>query len=370
MTFRRTFDVSDDQAVPMTTPPDAADGSIRAGAQAERQAARARAHSATFRLTRTLSGVTGLTRVSETVVRSIAQAVGARIASLAVPDREGQQLSIVATHGYPLALVAHLRIAPGEGVLGAVYQSRRSLRVQDVSTFSGARRRPRYITNSFMAVPLRAGADVLGVVAVSDRTDGRPFSRQDLSVLRAVAAPAALALARERAQAQAESFAHAAAIDPVSGLFNRRYFHVRIEEELQRAQRHDTLVALLLIDLDDFKAVNDTFGHLVGDLVIKDTSEILRRSVRTFDICTRFGGEEFAIVMPSSTLQAAANVAERIRQRIERYRQAGVDSLRMTASVGIAMSAPDKTTRDLIARADEALYLAKRAGKNQVRATD
>ena len=109
---------------------------------------------------------------------------------------------------------------------------------------------------------------------------------------------------------------------------------------------------------------------LVGDLVIKDTSEILRRAVRTFDICTRFGGEEFAIVMPSSTLQAATNVAERIRQRIERYRPAGVDTLRMTASVGIAMSGPDKTTRDLIARADEALYLAKRAGKNQVRAID
>jgi two-component system cell cycle response regulator len=306
--------------------------------------------------------------VSETVVRAIAQAVRARIASLAVPDPEGQQLSIVATHGYPLALVEHLRIASGDGVLGGVYQSRRSLCVQDVSTLPGSRRRPRYLTNSFMAVPLRAGADVLGVIAVSDRTDGRPFTRQDLSLLRAVAAPAALALARERALAQAESFAHAAAIDPVSGLFNRRYFHVRIEEELQRAGRHNLQVALLLIDLDDFKAVNDSYGHLVGDLVIKDTSEILRRAVRTFDICTRFGGEEFAIVMPGSTLQAAANVAERIRQRIERYRQVDVDSLRVTASVGIAMSAPGQTTRDLMTRADEALYLAKRAGKNQVRA--
>jgi two-component system cell cycle response regulator len=353
----------------MMTPGEKGDVPMPLDARADRQLSRARAHSAAFRLTRTLSGVSGLARVSEIVVRSVAQALRARIASLAVPDAEGQQLSIVATHGYPLALVEHLRIASGEGVLGGVYQSRRSLCVQDVSTVPGILRRPRYATSSFMAVPLRAGPDVLGVIAVSDRTDGEPFSRQDLSLLRAVAAPAALALARERAQARAESFAHAAAIDPVSGLFNRRYFDVRVEEELQRAGRDNVQVALLMIDIDDFKAVNDTYGHPVGDLVIKDTSEILRRAVRTFDICARAGlGDEFAIVMPSSTLQAAATVAERIRQRIERYRPAGVESLRMTASVGIAMSAPDQTARDLTARADEALYLAKRAGKNQVRA--
>jgi diguanylate cyclase (GGDEF)-like protein len=350
------------------TPGENGDAPQPPDAQAERQASRARAHSAAFRLTRTLSGVSGLARVSETVVRSIAQAVRARIASLAVPDAEGEQLSIVATHGYPLALVEHLRIAPGDGVLGGVYQSRRSLCVQDVATFPGIRRRPRYATSSFMAVPLRAGTDVLGVIAVSDRIDGRPFSRQDLSLLRAVAAPAALALARERAQAQAESFAHAAAIDPVSGLFNRRYFDLRLEEELQRAARQNLQVAVLLIDLDNFKAVNDTYGHPVGDLVLKGTSEILRRAVRSFDICARFGGDELAIVMPGSTLEAAANVAERIRQRIERYREADVASLRMTVSTGIAMSALDQTASDLIDRADKALYLAKRAGKNQVRA--
>jgi diguanylate cyclase (GGDEF)-like protein len=331
-------------------------------------ASRARAQRASYRLARRLAALKGLPRVSDAAVQAIAHALESRIASLAVPDAERRELTIVATHGYPLALVEHLRIPAGAGVLGAVYQSRRSIAVEDVSTFQGASpRRPRYRTGSFMALPLRTASGVLGVVCVSDRLDGRPFTRADLSTLRTMAAPAALALGRERAEAQAESFAHAATIDPVSGLFNRRFFQVRLEEELQRARRHNMHVALLLLDLDDFKVINDTFGHMVGDVVIKDPADILRRSVRAFDVCTRFGGEEFAIVMPDSSEESAVNVAERIRQRIEDYRLADVRPLRLTASVGIAVSGADHTVGDLVAGADQALYLAKRAGKNQTR---
>jgi diguanylate cyclase (GGDEF)-like protein len=325
---------------------------------------------ATYLLARRLSAVVGVTPVGETAVRSIARLIGARIASLAVPDAESRRLVIISTYGYPRALVEHLRIAPGAGVVGGVYQSRTGLRVTDVSTFPGIeRRRPRYRTNSLMAVPLKAGHEVLGVVSLSDRIDGRPFTHADMSALRALAAPAALALHRERARMEAESFAHAAAIDPVSGLFNRRYFHVRIEEELQRARRQDTPVALLMVDIDDFKAINDTFGHLVGDLVIGKIAEILRRSVRVFDVCTRFGGEEFAIVMPGSGHEDAMRVAERIRQRIEGFRSTDLGALHTTASIGIAVSSREMSVRDLIAHADQGLYLAKRGGKNQVRMT-
>ncbi|HWW85395.1 MAG TPA: GGDEF domain-containing protein [Vicinamibacterales bacterium] len=190
-----------------------------------------------------------------------------------------------------------------------------------------------------------------------------------MSTLRTLAATMALALARERAHAQAESYAQAAAIDPVSGLFNRRYFHARLDEELQRAQRHSLSVGLLMIDVDDFKAINDTFGHLVGDAVIRDVADVLRRSVRVFDICTRYGGEEFAVVMPGSGPEDVARVAERIRERIEAYRSADSDlsALRTTVSVGLAVSAAETSSRDLIAAADQALYHAKQSGKNQVK---
>jgi len=210
---------------------------------------------------------------------------------------------------------------------------------------------------------------VIAVVCVADRVDDRAFTRSDVSALRALAAPAALALARERAAARAEAYAHAAAVDPVSGLFNRRYFHVRLEEELQRSRRHEIPLALLMMDIDDFKAVNDIYGHLAGDGVIKETAEIVRRAVRVFDVCTRFGGEEFAVIMPASSEEGASAVAERIRVRVAAFRSAErpLEDLRVTVSIGLALSEPGMTARDLINRADEALYAAKRSGKNRVR---
>ena len=321
---------------------------------------------ATLRLTRVLGRTDGIGDVCAVVTRHVARCVRSRLAAFAVPADENQ-LRIVATHGYPMEFVRMLRIAPGAGVIGSVYQNGAPLLVEDITTVSGLRRRPRYRTNSFIAVPVSAGSEVLGVVCVADRLDDKPFSREDLATLRTLTAPAALALARERARREAEDFARAAVMDPVSGLFNRRHFHERLEEELDRARRHNTTVALLMIDIDNFKGINDRFGHLAGDLVIRSVGDILKRSVRKFDLCTRFGGEEFAIVMPGSGAESSASVAERIRQRIETFRPTETElaDLRVTASIGMAVS-EGASGRELIARADQALYEAKEAGKNRL----
>ena len=322
---------------------------------------------ATHRLTRTLGRVSGLGSVCSLVLRHVARAVPSRIAAFAVPTTN-DELSIVATRGYPLELVERVRITPGTGVIGSVYSSRTPMWVPDVSLLPGLHaRRSRYRTNSFVAIPVTAGADVLGVVCVTDRLDNLAFTKDDLLTLRMLTAPASLALDRERATRRAEVFAQAAIIDPVSGLFNRRYFHERLEDELHRAHRHKTPVGLVMIDIDDFKRVNDRFGHLVGDEVIRSVSDIMRRSVRRFDLCARFGGEEFAIVMPGSGPEHSAVVAERIRQRVEEYRldEPALADLRVTVSIGLSVSY-ELSPRALIERSDRALYAAKRAGKNRV----
>ncbi len=304
------------------------------------------------------------------VLEAVATRVGAQQASLAIFDAATARLSIVATRGYPSVLVEDLRIAPGEGVIGEVFASRRPQLVADAGRELPPPHRRRYRTGSFMALPLFAGAEGLGVLTLADREDGQPFTRQDLTVARAFAAPATLGLVAARLTEQARTLAHAAAVDALTGLFNRRYFETRLDEEISRARRYGLDLALLVIDADDFKQLNDRLGHLTGDRVLRTMADTLRRSVRGFDVCTRFGGEEFAILMPGSHAAAAVQSAERIRQRIESHRFDLLlipSELHPTISVGVAVLTASDAAADLIARADRALYQAKAEGKNRVR---
>ena len=315
-----------------------------------------------------LARVRGVAKVGDTVLRYAARAVDAQLGALAVTEPGGEHASIVATCGYPLLLVEHMRIDVGAGVIGTVLQSRRPMRESGIGPFPRVPR-PRYRTNSFVAVPILAGEDALGVLCVTDKRGDRPFSTRDVTTLRTFSAGAALAFDRERASQAAQVYEHAAAVDVVTGLFNRRYFQVRLDEELQRSRRHQIPVGLLLIDLDDFKVVNDSYGHLAGDTVLHDIADILHRCVRIFDVCARFGGEEFVVIMPGGAKDTAHRLAERIRQRVETYRalSATLADIRVTVSIGFAVSSSDMTVVELLELADQGLYSAKQAGKNCIR---
>ena len=319
-----------------------------------------------YRMLRRLDRTIGLHATSEVALNHAVTAVRCDSGALALAVPPESSAVIVATHGYPLALVNHVRIQPGAGVIGTVLQSRRSI-LEDGRSIT-RRPRLRYRTNSFAAVPLLSGPDAIGALCVTDRADGTPLTERDIAILRLYAAAIVMAINRDRALESAENAAHAAAIDPVTGVFNRQYLQVRLDEELQRSRRHDISIALLVIDIDNFKAVNDTYGHLVGDVALKDIAEILRRSVRVFDVCSRFGGDEFVIVMPGSTAVSAARIAERIRMKIEQYRPADrtLARLSVTVSVGLAVSSRDMAPAQLLERADRALYTAKNLGKNRV----
>ncbi len=324
---------------------------------------------ATHRLATDLAGgPAGLREVCQLVLRHVVAAVPSRLGVIAVASEQGH-LSIAATHGYPLALVESLRIAPGSGVIGETYQKATPVRVVDARSVSGRPPRSRYRTASYVAVPIVAGGDVLGVLCLTDKAGDGVYTEQDLSDVSVLLAPVALALGRERAERQARLFAQAALVDPASRLFNRPHLEKRLEEELERASRQGTPVSLLMIDIDEFKLINDTYGHVAGDVVIRGVADVLKRSIRLFDICGRYGGEEFAIVMPGSTLSSAWTTAERIRRRIEAYKpdDRAYSHIRVTASIGVSQAANGSTARETIEMADKALYSAKRAGKNQVR---
>jgi len=299
--------------------------------------------------------------LNDLVLKTLTRQVRAETAALAVYTPLEDTLAIVATVGYPLSVVEHLRIQPGEGLIGGVYKSRKAV-VCD-SGRAGTKRL-RYRTDSYMVLPIVAGSEPLGVIALTDRSDGGRFDARDFASARLMASSAASAFSRERLHQRLTKLTELATVDPVTGLFNRRYLETRLEAEVERARRQRQDLALLLIDIDDFKRVNDTRGHLEGDRILREVADLLRAGVRIFDVCARYGGEEFVIVMPAASAMVAQQVAERIRLRVER--NFSNETPAVTVSVGVAMLDSADTADELVDVADHALIAAKKAGKNMV----
>jgi diguanylate cyclase (GGDEF)-like protein len=211
------------------------------------------------------------------------------------------------------------------------------------------------------SVPLAGESGRFGYLTVFSRSAGGPLDERALADLEALAERAGPALDNARRFREARQLAD---LDALTGLHNRRYFHETLAREVARAQRYDRKLALIIFDLDDFKAVNDRIGHLAGDSVLADAAERVRDVVRSADIACRVGGDEFAVILPESTLADADQLYRRIQAAVSARPLALVGKLHLSAGVAELRSEDDGTL--LFQRADEALYRAKNGGKDQI----
>jgi diguanylate cyclase (GGDEF)-like protein len=218
-----------------------------------------------------------------------------------------------------------------------------------------------YVASVAMA-PLEPGGRIRGLITVG-RPD-REFDDGDRDILRSLAAQATLALENVELHYQVQQ---QAVTDELTGLANHGRFQELLQVEIEQVRRYRHPVGLIMLDLDDFKAINDTYGHQQGDVVLKQVARALRDTSRDVDLPARYGGEEMAVVLPHTDLDGAYAISERVRRAIERLHVPRLDGdgrLRITASFGVAASTEgDKDA--LIADADAALYAAKRQGKNR-----
>lgn len=230
--------------------------------------------------------------------------------------------------------------------------------------------------SSAIALPFTLDRTQLGVFFLRTSGSEPPLSHHDIefadTVIRAAVAAIQRAQLLETTRADKARLEALATTDSVTTLLNRRALVDRLTHEMERARRYTTPLALLMVDLDHFKDINDTHGHLVGDEALREVARVLQGAVRNVDVVARYGGEEFAIVLPETSNEGAVAFAERVRERVAEHLFANerLPSLRITVSVGVAsVPAVDiESVEDFFARSDEALYRAKAGGRNQVRA--
>ncbi|WP_396223414.1 diguanylate cyclase [Gemmatimonas sp.] len=228
---------------------------------------------------------------------------------------------------------------------------------------------------SVIALPFSIDRGQYGVFLVRRTRDQERFGPADLEFAQAVITAAVAVIQRaqmvESTMADNARLEQLAQTDPLTQLLNRRALTERITAEMERALRYDSTMALLMIDLDHFKRVNDTYGHLVGDDVLRDVAQLLSDTIRSADIVARYGGEEFLVLLPETDDAGAEAFADRLRCAIETHPFASdslAEPLRLTASIGVAVypAARIESVEDLFARADAALYRAKADGRNRV----
>ncbi|HJV04474.1 MAG TPA: diguanylate cyclase, partial [Actinomycetota bacterium] len=273
---------------------------------------------------------------------------------------------VLARDQYAEEILASGMTAFGEGVTGAAVEAGVPRLANDVHLDPTALQIPGTPENepeSMVVIPLTVRDECKGALCVYRVGEGNHFSEHEFRLASRFGELAALAIDNADTLARLEA---EVITDHLTGFHNHRYFQERLREELKRAGRHRTPVSLLLFDIDDFKRVNDSFGHQIGDQVLQGLASVVRRTCRVEDVLCRIGGEEFAVILPQGTKREALRLAERLRVEVAKTSFPMVGQI--SVSVGVAEApAHASSPRDLIACADVALLQAKAEGKDRVR---
>jgi len=291
--------------------------------------------------------------------------------SLLMVDETTEELFFVIAVSPAADELKKVRLSPGEGVAGWVARHGEPLLVPDVTKdarFSPqVDRKSGFTTRSIICVPLRTRNHTLGVIQLINGMDQGEFARTDLNILSTIADFAAIAIDNARLM---EKVHQLTIIDALTGLYNDRQFNVLLEYEIERARRSETELSLVFIDLDHFKQVNDTFGHLTGSRLLKEVGQVIRRNTRKVNHAARYGGDEFVILLPGTNQEGALGMINNLRQNLkdEDFRAEDGTPLKVTASFGIATyPAHASTKEELIRLADEAMYEVKNSTRDGVK---
>ncbi len=324
-----------------------------------------------YNISQAVNFIDDLKRLISVILDKAIETVDAEKGSLMLYDPSDNTLQVKVVYGLKdkkheddinNGLVECTKIKPDTGIAGKVFSEKKSI----ITNLGG--RDPRFnqfrddnnSISSLICVPLIAKGECIGIINITNKKDGKLFNKKDLEFIEALANQAAIAV--DNAQLY-----ELATKDGLTKLYIHRHFYFLLESEIKRVQRYHHVLSLIMFDIDNFKNVNDRYGHLIGDMVLKEIAATTQKTIRHVDIPARYGGEEFTIILPETSAFNAVIIAERLRQKISEI-SIKVDNETIicpTVSIGIAEypNAADNI-KDLINSADKALYMAKENGKN------
>ncbi|MEW5818530.1 MAG: sensor domain-containing diguanylate cyclase, partial [Spirochaetota bacterium] len=285
--------------------------------------------------------------------------------SLLLHDHKTNELVFQVAVGVAADKLRSVRIPTDLGISGWIFNTGQSVIIEDVDK---DKRFSRHIdamtgfkTKSIIGVPLKTGNRVLGIIELVNKLDGGIFTPFELKLLSSIADFAAIAI--ERAF-YIQAIHKLSRIDHLTGVLNRRAMDMILSQEIERCQRYQTELSILMIDINDFKRINDKYGHLVGDDVLVECARIIQRNIRKIDYVARYGGDEFAVIMPNTPRLPAEKVKERILADLEKTVKKG-NCPPFGVSIGLQTSGPDGVC-DLLNKTDVDLYRQK-AGREPIK---
>jgi two-component system cell cycle response regulator len=354
---------------------------LRVGRELNQARAEARSRSEMMDIMQEVTASLKPEEIYTILVRRVAQALSIARCSIIIAAQGDESGTVVAAfenptlHNLPVDLKRYpeIRHALSTGEVVLVRDVQNDPLYRGVRAEWQAEGRP-VETSSAVALRFSLREQPAGVFFLRTVSSDPPLNEHDVEFAQEVINAAVAALERaydlENAVLGQEQMRHLAETDPLTNCFNRRALMEKLEQEMDRAARYATMLTGMMVDIDNFKQINDTYGHLVGDKVLKQLANLLKREQRSVDIVARYGGEEFVVLLPETTSAESRNFAERILRRVSAhdFGEPG-DPVRVTISIGIA-SYPDERVSDgesLLHLADTHLYRAKSDGRNRFR---
>jgi len=300
--------------------------------------------------------------IFKSLLGEIMAATGLRRCTLFSVDYESRLIRPEVSTYFSEEAMEQMVMELDDSLTGKVVKNGKSLIISDIQTGKLSARclknKAMLNVKSLAIIPISYRGTVNGVIHLDDRGN-HEFRQWEIDLVEAVADHAGMALENARLY---QKMSMLAVIDGLTGAYTRQHLNTRLDEEWARCRRQNAPLSLLMVDVDDFKAVNDKYGHLTGDKVLRQLVEIIKIHVRKSDVVSRYGGEEFVILLPDTDRKGALKVAKKIRREVERNSQP-----RVTVSVGIAENTSDYPgSEQLLQEADSAMYGAKKAGKNRI----